>query len=149
VSILAIILVVVGIIFAWDPIYNIFYWFGAVAVIAIVLTEILVSIAVIVYFRRTKEDTRIWNTVLAPVISIILLAVGWYMLIARYNLFAGTAVDPAMCPGDAGSGCGPFELNTTGWVLVLLTPAMLIIGIILGSVRQKKENYDAVRNFVS
>lgn len=149
VSILAVILVVVGIIFAWDPIVNIFFWFGAVAVIAIVLTEILVSIAVIVYFRRTKEDTRIWNTVLAPVISVILLAVGWYMLIARYNLFAGTAADPAMCPGDAGSGCGPFELNTTGWVLVLLTPAMLIVGIILGTVRQKKENYDAVRNFVS
>ena len=149
VSVLAIALVVIAIIFAWDPIVNIFFWFGAVAVIAIVLTEILVSISVIVYFRRTKEDTRVWNTVIAPVLAIVLLAVGEYMLLARYNLFAGTAVDPAMCPGDAGSGCGPFELNTTGWVLVLLTPALFIVGLILGSVRQKKENYDAVRNFVS
>lgn len=149
VTILAVLLVVVSIIFGWDPIFNIFYWFGAVAVIAIVLTEILVSISVIVYFHRTKQDTRLWHTKIAPALAVILLAVGEYMLVARYNLFAGTAVDPAMCPGDAGSGCGPFELNTTGWVLVLLTPAMLIIGLILGSVRKSKENYDAVRNFVS
>ncbi|MFM8155337.1 MAG: APC family permease, partial [Actinomycetes bacterium] len=139
VSILAIILVVLGIIFAWDPILNIFYWFGAVAVIAIVLTEILVSISVIVYFRRTKEDTRAWNTIIAPVLSIIGLVIGEYMLMSRFNLFSGTA---------SGEG-GPWEMNTTGWILVLSTFAVFIIGLIVGAVRKDKENYDAVRNFVS
>lgn len=139
VSILAILLVVVGIIFNWDPILNIFYWFGAVAVIAIVLTEILVSIAVIVYFRRTKEDTRVWNTMIAPILAIIGLAVGEYMLMSRFNLFSGTA---------AGEG-GPWEMNPTGWVLVLATPVLFVIGIIVGSVRKDKENYDAIHNFVS
>ena len=139
VSILAVILVILAVIFAWDPIYQIFYWFGAVAVIAIVLTEILVSLAVIVYFRRTKEDTRVWNTLIAPILSIIGLVIGEYMLMSRFNLFSGTA---------SGEG-GPWEMNTTGWVLVLLTFVVFIVGLIVGAARKNKENYDAVRNFVS
>jgi amino acid transporter len=139
VSIFAILLVIAGIIFAWDPILNIFYWFGAVAVISIVLTEILVSLAVIVYFRRTKEDTRVWNTLIAPILSIIGLVIGEYMLMSRFNLFSGTA---------SGEG-GPWEMNTTGWILVLLTFVVFIVGLIVGAARKNKENYDAVRNFVS
>jgi amino acid transporter len=139
VSILAVILVILAVIFAWDPIYQIFYWFGAVAVIAIVLTEILVSLSVIVYFRRTKEDTRVWNTLIAPILSIIGLVIGEYMLMSRFNLFSGTA---------SGEG-GPWEMNTTGWILVLLPFGMLVVGLIVGAARKNKENYDAVRNFVS
>ena len=139
VTVFALLLIIVGIIFAWDPILNIFYWFGGVAVIAIVLTEILVSISVIVYFQRTKEDTRIWHTKIAPVLAIIGLAVGEYMLMSRFNLFSGTA---------SGEG-GPWEMNTTGWILVLLPFVMFIIGLIVGAIRKKEENYDAVRNFVS
>ncbi len=149
VSILALVIVVVGIVANWDPILNIFYWFSAVAVLAIVLTEILVSIAVIVYFRRTKENTKVWNTMIAPVLAVLGLGLGMTMLMARFNLFAGTAPDPAMCPGEAGSGCGPFELNTLGWFLVLLPFIFFIIGLILGAIRRDKENYDAVHNFVT
>ena len=149
VSILAVAIVIIGIVANWDPILNIFYWFSAVAVLAIVFTEILVSIAVIVYFRRTKEDTRIWHTLIAPILAVLGLGTGMIMLMARFNLFAGTAPDPNMCPGDAGSGCGPFELNSLGWFLVLAPFAMFIVGLILGALRRDKENYDAVHNFVS
>lgn len=149
VLVLGLALVILSIIVGWDPFVNLFSWFGGVAVIAIVLTEILVSISVIVYFRRTKQDTRVWNTIIAPATAAILLSIGLFMLIARFNLFSLLAPDPDMCPGDAGSGCGPFEMTPTGWVLVLLVPAMLITGLILGSIRKNKENYDAVHNFVS
>jgi amino acid transporter len=149
VTILAVVIVILGIIFAWDPILNIFYWFSSVAVLAIVLTEILVSISVIVYFRRTKEDTRIWHTLIAPAAAAILLAIGQIALISRYNLLAGVAQDPAMCPGEAGSGCGPFEMNGLGWFLVLLPFLIFVIGLIVGAMRRNKENYDAVHNFVS
>lgn len=52
-----------------DPIVNLFYWTSALAVVAIVLVEILVSIAVIAYFRRTREDTRVWHTLIAPAVA--------------------------------------------------------------------------------
>ena len=149
VTVLAVVMVIVAIIFNWDPILNVFYWFSSVSVIAIVLTEILVSISVIVYFRRTKEDTRAWNTMIAPVLAIIGLALGEFMLMSRFNLLAGVAQDPAMCPGDAGSGCGPFEMTSLGWFLVLLPFIIFVLGLILGAVRRDKENYDAVHNFVS
>ena len=144
VSVFALIIVILAIIFAWDPITNLFFWFGAVAVIAIVLTEILVSLSVIVYFRRTKEDTRVWNTLIAPILSIIGLVIGEYMLMSRFNLFSGTAPE-----GVGPEGPGPWEMNTTGWVLVLLTFVVFIVGLIVGAARKNKENYDAVRNFVS
>jgi amino acid transporter len=147
--VVAIVMVIVAIIFNWDPILNVFYWFSSVSVIAIVLTEILVSISVIVYFRRTKEDTRAWNTMIAPVLAIIGLALGEFMLMSRFNLLAGVAQDPAMCPGEAGSGCGPFEMTPLGWFLVLLPFIIFVLGLILGLVRRDKENYDAVHNFVS
>jgi uncharacterized protein HemY len=40
-------------------------------------------------------------------------------------------------------------MNTTGWILVLLTFVVFIVGLIVGAARKNKENYDAVRNFVS
>lgn len=139
VSILAIIVTIIMVAFNLDPILNMFYWFSAVAVIAIVLTEILVSIAVIAYFRRTKQDTRVWHTMIAPILAIIGLGIGEYMLMSRFNLFSGTA---------AGEG-GAWEMNATGWILVALPFVMFVVGLILGKARHREENYDAVRNFVS
>jgi len=140
VSILGVIVVLIFIAFGWDPIVNMFFWFGGVAVIAIVLVEILVSVAVIVYFARTKQDTRVWNTKIAPVLAIIGLAVGEYMLMSRFNLFSGTS---------STEEANAWEMNFTGWFLVLLPFAMLVIGLIIGRLRSGKENYDAVHNFVS
>ena len=151
VTILGLLIIVIAIIFNWDPFLNLFYWFSSVSVIAIVLTEILVSIAVIAYFKRTKEDTRVWHTLIAPVLAIIGLVLGEFMLISRFNLLAGVSQggDPAACPGDFGSGCGPFEMNGLGWFLVALPFIIFVIGLIVGAVRRNKENYDAVHNFVS
>jgi len=141
--------VIVAIAANWDPFLNVFYWFSAVSVVAIVLTEILVSIAVIVYFRRTHENRKVWNTIIAPVLAIAGLALGEFMLISRFNLLAGVSSggDPAACPGDPGSGCGPFEMSPLGWFLITLPFIIFVVGLILGAVRRDKENYDAVHNF--
>lgn len=140
VTLLASLVVLIFIAFDLDPITNMFFWFGGVAVIAIVLTEILVSLAVIVYFMRTKEDTRVWNTKIAPLLAITGLAIGEYMLISRFNLFSGTS---------STEEANAWEMNATGWTLVLLPFVMFAIGLVVGTLRRGKENYDAVHNFVS
>lgn len=126
-----------------DPVVNLFYWFSGLAVVAIVLVEILVSIAVVVYFRRTREDTRIWHTLLAPILSAIALVVGMYLLIARFGLLAGTVAEGHDPTQEA------FGLNLTGWILVALPFVMVVVGWIVGVVRRTSENEDAVKDLVS
>jgi amino acid transporter len=126
-----------------DPVLNLFFWFSGLAVLAIVLVEVLVSIAVIAYFRRTGEDRRPWNTLVAPILAIVGLIVGAYLITARFGLLAGTVaegVDPT---------AQTFGLSSTGWTLVLLPYAVFVIGMVIGQLRRNKENQDAVADLVS
>ena len=126
-----------------DPVLNLFYWFSGLAVLAIVLVEILVSISVIVYFRRTKEDARIWHTVIAPVLATLGLLVGMYLLMSRFGLLAGTVAE-GVDPSTQAWG-----LNTLGWTLVLLPFAVFVLGWVVGLLRKSDENVDAVKDLVS
>jgi amino acid transporter len=126
-----------------DPVLNLFYWFSGLAVVAIVLVEILVSIAVVVYFRRVDEDKRIWHTVVAPVLATVALGIGLYLLISRFGLLAGTVVEGHDPTTQA------FGLNLTGWILVALPFVMVVVGWIVGAARRTRENDDAVKDLVS
>jgi amino acid transporter len=126
-----------------DPVLNLFYWFSGLAVVAIVVVEALVCLAVIAFFRRTGDDRRLWHTLIAPALACAGLLVGLYLLMSRFGLLAGTVaegVDPA---------AQTWGLNLTGWVLVLLPFAVLVFGIVLGALRRGGENQDAVRDLVS
>ena len=142
-SVIPAIIIVIFIVRGWDPVLNLFYWSSAVAVLAIVLVEILVSISVIVYFRRTKEDTRVWHTMIAPILAVIGLALGAYLLMSRFALFAGTAAEGSDPTVQA------WALNPLGWSLVLLPFVAFLIGIGVGALRRKKENVDAIADLVS
>jgi amino acid transporter len=126
-----------------DPVLNLFYWFSGLAVVAIVLVEILVSIAVVVYFRRTDEDRRVWHTLIAPLLATVALSAGLYLLISRFGLLAGTVTEGHDPAAEA------FGLNTTGWVLVTLPFSMVVVGWLVGVLRRTGENEDAVKDLVS
>ena len=126
-----------------DPVLNLFFWFSGLAVIAIVLVEILVSIAVVAFFRREGVDTRVWNTIIAPVVAVVGLACGLYLLMSRFGLLAGTAaegVDPTTTA---------WSLSITGWVLVSSPFVLFVVGTAVGSARRRRENADAVADLVS
>lgn len=142
----SIITVIIILIFWWrdlDPVLNLFYWSSSVAVLAIVIVEILVSVAVIAYFRRNPVDAKAWNTLIAPIVAVIALAVGAYLLVAKFALLAGTVAegkDPTV---------ESFAMNGTGWFLVSLPVIAFVVGIIVGLIRRNEENADAIADLVS
>ena len=126
-----------------DPVLNMFMWFSGMAVIAIMWVEILVSLSVIIYFRRTRKDTRLWHTLIAPLAATALLLLGEFLLTSRFGLLAGTVaegVDPTV---------HAWGLNLTGWVLITAPFVLFVVGMLIGSIRQDKENEGAVADLVS
>lgn len=125
-----------------DPVLNLFYWFSGLAVVAIVLVEMLVSVAVIAHFRRTRDDTRVWHTLVAPVLSLVGLGIGEYLLVSRFGLLAGTVRD-GVDPSTQSWG-----LNVKGWTLVLLPFVVLAVGWAVGQLRRGSENASALSDLV-
>ena len=141
-SVITGVVLVVFAVFQLDPVLNLFYWFSGLAVIAIVLIEILVSVAIIAYFRRNKGAENIFQTVIAPVLATIGLLLGEYLLMSRFGLLAGTVAD-GVDPTTTSWG-----LSTIGWVLVAL-PFVLLIGGYVWSRLRNHENDDLVRDVLS
>ncbi len=129
-------------VFRLDPVLNLFYWFSGLAVVAIVLIEILVCIAVVVFFRRSKGTENVFQTTIAPILAAIGLVLGEYLLMSRFGLLAGTVaegVDPTVTA---------WGLSTVGWVLVALPFALLLAGYIVSRLLND-ENDDLVRDELS
>jgi amino acid transporter len=142
-GIIALVVVLWFVIRDLDPVLNMFFWFSGLAVVAIVLVEILVSAAVIAFFQRHKGEASIWASVIAPVISVVGLGAGLYLLMSHFGLLAGTVakgVDPTT---------QSWGLNTTGWILVLAPFVAFAVGCVVGRVRTKTENVDAIADLVT
>lgn len=141
-SVISGLVIVTFAIFQLDPILNLFYWFSGLAVVAIVLIEILVCIAVIAYFRKNRGEENVFQTLIAPVLAIIGLVLGEYLLMSRFGLLAGTVaegVDPTVTP---------WGLSPIGWVLIALPFALLLIGFVVSQAR-RAINQDLLRDVLS
>ena len=126
-----------------DPFLNLFSWMSGIAVIAVVAVEVLVSIAVIVYFNKAGGGT-VWNSKIAPAASVVLMTGGLYLLMSRFNLLAGTAadgVDPSL-PESA------WALSGLGWFFVLLPFLAMIAGYAVAA-SKKTKNDALIRDFAS
>lgn len=143
-SVIALVVMVYFAVMGLDPILNLFFWMSAVTAIAIIFVEILVSLAVIVYFSKNL-GANVWQGKIAPAIAIVGLAVGLYLLMSRFNLLAGTVpdgVDPSL-PESA------WALNSIGWFLVLLPFIAGIVGYIVAAVRKNVENEEITEDILS
>lgn len=84
-AVLVVLFAVVGL----DPILEVFTWMAGVSTLAISVLMALTSVAVIVYFRRTATDRRIWNTVIAPVLGLVGLVVTAAIVAVNFPLLVG------------------------------------------------------------
>lgn len=126
-----------------DPFLNLFSWMSAVTVIAVVAVEILVSVAIIVFFMKDGGG-NVWNSKIAPALSAVLMTAGLYLLMSRFNLLAGTVAE-GVDPSLPESG---WALSPLGWFLVLSPFIAMVAGYIVAA-SMKDKNDALVRDFAS
>ena len=117
-TVLALLLVMPFAVLGLDPVLTLFAWFSGVAVLGLVVLYFLTSISVVVFFRRTRLDTRPWQTLVAPVLAAVLIAALAVLVLTNFTLLIG---------GSAG----------TAVPLVLSVPLVLLIGVALESARRR------------
>jgi amino acid transporter len=128
-SVLAAAVILLFVIQGLDPVLNLFFWMSAVTAIAIMVVEILVSIAVIRYFMQ-NPGTHWFKAMVAPALSALALGGGLYLLMSRFNLLSGLAPSPE----ESGNA---WSMTTLGWILVLLPFIALVVGFIWGLINKK------------
>ncbi len=139
-SILAAVVMVAFAIAKLDPILNLFFWMSAITAVAIMAVEILVSVSVVLYFRK-NGGANIWQSTVAPIVSALLLLGGEYLLMSRFNLLSGLASTPE------GAG-NAWDMSPLGWALVLSPFIALALGYVVAAI-QKSSNSELVKDIVS
>ncbi|MDH2414368.1 APC family permease [Nocardioides sp. CER19] len=72
-----------------DPVLQLFTWMAGVAIVAILALMALTSFAILAYFRRTRVDTRVWQTVVAPILGGLGLIAILALVIANFTTLIG------------------------------------------------------------
>ncbi|MGY1683541.1 APC family permease [Geodermatophilus sp. SYSU D01176] len=117
-TVLALLLVMPFAVLGLDPVLTLFAWFSGVAVLGLVVLYLLTSISVVVFFRRTRLDTRPWQTLVAPALAAVLIAALAALVLTYFTLLIGGSLGTAV-------------------PLVLSVPLVLLVGVALESLRRR------------
>lgn len=90
VSVVGTIFILGTVIAGLDPVAIVFTLAGAASSLGVVILMTLVSIAMLVFFRRVNTGKSVWHTLIAPLISTIGLGTILVLVIANFTLLAGT-----------------------------------------------------------
>src|SRR5579864_5769784 len=69
-----------------DPYAILFAWMSAIATLGILINQVLVSLAVIGFFRRTQLDRRVWHTIVSPTLAAVGLLVFFVLVWGNLDL---------------------------------------------------------------
>ena len=109
----AVVLVGVFAIAGADPVLQLFTWMAGVAIVAILVLMALTSFAIVAYFRRTRVDTRLWQTVVAPILGGLGLIAITALVIANFTTLIGGS-------------------RTTAAIFLAAVVVTFVVGVVLG-----------------
>jgi amino acid transporter len=84
-----------------DPVTQVFTWLAGIATLGVVALMLLTCLAVLVFFRRSRLDGRLWNTVLAPAVGLVALAGCLGLTVWNLPLLVGGSTNLAIAFGVA------------------------------------------------
>jgi amino acid transporter len=88
-TVISLALMAVCVIAGLDPVLEVFTWLSGIATVGIVGLMLLTCAAVLVFFRRTRVDTRLWQTLIAPALGFLGLAAVLVVLVQNLALLMG------------------------------------------------------------
>jgi amino acid transporter len=100
-----------------DPVLEIFTWLAGIASVGIVVLMLLACLAVLVFFRRTGLDRRPWNSLVAPTLGLIGLALILVLLVKNLPLLMGGSTALGV-----GAGLLLAVALASGWLLAAARP---------------------------
>jgi amino acid transporter len=100
-----------------DPVLTLFSWFSGAAVLCAMVLYVLTSISVLVYFARTRTDTRLWQTRVAPALATIAILGVIGLILTNFTTLLGGSQAAAL-------------------ILALSVPAVFVLGVVLAVVRR-------------
>lgn len=102
-----------------DPVLTLFSWFSGVAVLGMMLLYFLTSVSVVVFFRRTRADARVWNTLLAPALGALGILGAIWLIVENFTTLIGGSRSTAL------------------W-LQATVPAVLLLGVAVALLTRSK-----------
>lgn len=111
-TVLSVVVVAAFAIAGLDPYLNLLIWVNTPGVIGLVLLQVMVAVAVPVYFRRIDHSEGLFRTVVAPLVAALGMATALYLMTSKIALLSGAS-------------------DSVNVVLVGLVPAMLVTGLVL------------------
>lgn len=73
----------------WNPMTDLFFWFGTTGGFGILILLALTSMGVVRHFAQHPEEENLWRRLIAPGVSVLLLAVMVYLVANNYSLLLG------------------------------------------------------------
>ncbi len=110
-----------------DPFTEIYAWLVGVGTVGVLVLQASVALVVVVFFRRTRLDRRVWHTLVAPLLGAAGLIYAIVMAVEHFDVLTGA---------------------TSGVVqhLYWLIPIAAVVGAIVGTWRTR-EGADLERGF--
>ena len=132
-TVTAAVLMVLFAVLGLDPVLQVFSWFAGVATLGVAVLMAATSLAVVVYFRRNGADSRVWNTIVAPVFGFVGLIASAVLIWANFPTLVGD-ID-----GDGNTVFGVVSVVLTG--LVVVVPAVGVVQAVLLR-RRRRDRYE-------
>ncbi len=95
-----------------DPYLKLMIWVNTPGVIGLVLLQVLVAVAVPMFFRGFRHDEGRWRTLVAPIAAAVGMATALFLMISKIALLSGTT-------------------GFVNVVLVGIVPLVLVAGVLL------------------